>query len=202
MIYSGATITLGLVFPHLEYRYLPGYNHGVTIPVAIAIFSSIAQGTLALTAIIFSLAFVMVQFSSAAYSPRLVLWLTQDPIIWHAMGLFTATFLYSLVTLIWVDRWGSGQVPFFSGLLVILLLVASVMVISLLVQRLALLQVTGVMRFIGDRGRQVINEIYPPLTPTTAEKKEIENLPKPAHTRFTSHPNRCAYRRTDGHRCV
>lgn len=180
MIYSGATITLGLVFPHLEYRYLPGYNHGVTIPVAIAIFSSIAQGTLALTAIIFSLAFVMVQFSSAAYSPRLVLWLTQDPIIWHAMGLFTATFLYSLVTLIWVDRWGSGQVPFFSGLLVILLLVASVMVISLLVQRLALLQVTGVMRFIGDKGRQVINEIYPPLTPTTAEKKEIENLPKPA----------------------
>lgn len=179
MIYSGATITLGLVFPHLEYRYLPGYNHGVTIPVAIAIFASIAQGTLALTAIIFSLAFVMVQFSSAAYSPRLVLWLTQDPIIWHAMGLFTATFLYSLVTLIWVDRWGSGQVPFFSGLLVIFLLVASVMVISLLVQRLALLQVTGVMRFIGNKGRQVISEIYPPLTPAKAEK-EIENLPKPA----------------------
>jgi uncharacterized membrane protein len=152
----------------------------VTIPVAIAIFSSVAQGVLALTAIVFSLAFVMVQFSSAAYSPRLVLWLSRDPIIWHAMGLFTATFLYSLVALIWVDRWGSGQVPFFSGLLVILLLIASVMVIGLLVQRLALLQVTGVMRFIGEKGRQLINEIYSPLTPAKAEKREIENLPKPA----------------------
>ena len=116
MIYSGATILLGLVFPHLEYRYMLGFNHGLTIPVAIALFASVAQGMLALTAIIFSLAFVMVQFSSAAYSPRLVLWLSQDPIIWHAMGLFTATFLYSLVALIWVDRWGNGQAPFFLGL--------------------------------------------------------------------------------------
>jgi hypothetical protein len=123
-----------------KYRYLPGYNHGVTIPVAIVLFSSVAQGVLALTAIIFCLAFVMVQFSSAAYSPRLVLWLSRDPIIWHAMGLFTATFLYSLVALMWVDRWGTGRVPFFSGLLVILLLIASVMVISLLVQRLRSLE--------------------------------------------------------------
>ena len=131
MMYSGMTILLGLIFPHLEYRYLPGYNDGVTIPVAIALFSSVAQGMLALTAIVFSLAFVMVQFSSAAYSPRLVSWLSRDPIIWHAMGLFTATFLYSLVALIWVDRWATGRVPFFSALLVILLLIASVLVISL-----------------------------------------------------------------------
>ena len=180
MIYSGATILLGLIFPHLEYRYMLGFNHGLTIPVAIALFASVAQGVLALTAIIFSLAFVMVQFSSAAYSPRLVLWLSQDPIIWHAMGLFTATFLYSLVALIWVDRWGNGQAPFFSGLLVIFLLVASIMMIGLLVQRLTLLQVTGVMRFIGDKGRKVITEIYPPLTPAKGDEREIENLPKPA----------------------
>jgi uncharacterized membrane protein len=180
MIYSGVTILLGLVFPHLEYRYLAGYNHGVTVPVAIAVFSSIAQGMLALTAIVFSLAFVMVQFSSTAYSPRLILWLSRDPIIWHAMGLFTATFLYSLVALIWVDRWGDGRVPFFSGLLVILLLIASILVISLLVQRLALLQVVGVMRFIGEKGRQVIAEIYPPLTLAEVEKREIETQQKPA----------------------
>jgi uncharacterized membrane protein len=54
------------------------------------------------TAIVFSLAFVMVQFSSTAYSRRLVLWLSRDPIIWHAMGIFTATFLFALVALGWV----------------------------------------------------------------------------------------------------
>jgi uncharacterized membrane protein len=177
MIYSGVTILLGLVFPHLEYR-LAGYNLGVTVPVAIAVFSSIAQGVLALTAIVFSLAFVMVQFSSTAYSPRLILWLSRDPIIWHAMGLFTATFLYSLVALVWVDRWGDGRVPFFSGVLVLLLLIASIIVMSLLVQRLALLQVVGVMRFIGEKGRQVITEIYSPLTLAEVKKREIETQQK------------------------
>jgi uncharacterized membrane protein len=178
MVYSGVTILLGLVFPHLKYR-LASYNHGVTVPVAIAVFSSVAQGMLALTAIVFSLAFVMVQFSSTAYSPRLVLWLSRDPMIWHAMGLFTATFLYSLVALFWVDRWGDGRVPFVSGLLVLSLLIASIMVISLLVQRLALLQVAGVMRFIGEKGRQVIAEIYPPLTLAEVQKREIETQQKP-----------------------
>lgn len=62
MIYSGATIVLGLVFPHLEYRYLKDFAHGVTVPVATALFSSIASGMLALTGIVFFLAFVMVQF--------------------------------------------------------------------------------------------------------------------------------------------
>lgn len=177
LIYSGVTILLGLVFPHLEYR-LATYDHGVTVAVAIAILSSVAQGMLALTAIVFSLAFVMVQFGSTAYSPRLILWLSRDPIIWHAMGIFTATFLYSLVALIWVDRWGDGRVPFFSGLLVLLLLIASIMVICLLVQRLSLLQVAGVMRFIGKKGRQLITEVYPRLT-AEVEKREIQTQQKP-----------------------
>ena len=91
------------------------------------------------TAIVFSLAFVTVQFSSTTYSPRLVLWLSRDPIIWHAMGIFTATFLFALVALGWVDRNGSGHVPFFSTGAVIVLLIASVLVLARLVQRLTIL---------------------------------------------------------------
>ena len=85
------------------------------------------------------------QFSSTAYSPRLVFWLSRDPVIWHGMGIFTATFLYSIVALAWVDRGGSNRVPFLSMWLVILLLIASVMVLGLLVHRLALIQVQGVL---------------------------------------------------------
>lgn len=72
----------------------------------------------------------------------------------------------------------AGRVPFLSGLLVMLLLVASVMVIGLLVGRLALLQVAGVMRFIGQKGRQVISEVYPLLISAQAERREPEDLPK------------------------
>jgi len=47
------------------------------------VLSSIAQGMMALTGIIFSLAFVMVQFSATAYSPRLVVRLARDQVLFH-----------------------------------------------------------------------------------------------------------------------
>jgi len=137
MVYAAATIVASLILPRLEFRYLVGYRHGMTVSVATAVFSSVASGMLALTGIVFSLAFVMVQFSSVAYSPRLVLWFSRDPVISHAMGIFTATFIYSLSALGWVDRDGSGWVPFFSTWVVILLVIDSVMGLAFLVQRLA-----------------------------------------------------------------
>jgi uncharacterized membrane protein len=185
MMYAVATVVLGVFFPRLEYRYLSSYHHGMTVSAATAAFSAVASGMLALTAIVFSLAFVMVQFSSSAYSPRLVLWLSRDPIIWHAMGIFTATFLFALVALGWVDRNGSGHVPFFSTSAVIVLLVASVLVLARLVQRLTILQVTEVLYYVSQRGRQVISEVYPPLATTEVARqglvepsnREMPNLP-------------------------
>ena len=85
MIYSGATIVLGLVFPRLEYRYLQDFAHGMTAPIATALFASIASGTLALTGIVFSLAFVMVQFSSTRlFTPsRFVAQSRSRHLAWH-----------------------------------------------------------------------------------------------------------------------
>ena len=179
MVYAGVTIVMGLIFPRLEYRYFAGYRHGMTVPAATAVFSSIASGMLALTGIVFSLAFVMVQFSSVAYSPRLVLWFSRDPVISHGMGIFTATFIYSLSALVWVDRNGDGRVPFFSTWLVILLVIASVMVLAFLVQRLAALQVSGVIAFIGKRGRQVIGEMYPVIVTAGGDRETVKNPPNP-----------------------
>jgi uncharacterized membrane protein len=192
MIYAAATIVASLILPRLEFRYLVGYRHGMTVSVATAVFSSVASGMLALTGIVFSLAFVMVQFSSVAYSPRLVLWFSRDPVISHAMGIFTATFIYSLSALGWVDRDGSGWVPFFSTWVVILLVIASVMGLAFLVQRLAALQVSGVIAFIGRRGRQVIDEMYVVAETSEGNKRAVENsLNSPAleaaHTQKVFH---------------
>jgi len=66
---------------------------------------------IALTGIVFSLTFVMVQFSATAYSPRLVLWVARDAVMSYALGVFTATFLYAITALVGVDRGGSGRVP-------------------------------------------------------------------------------------------
>jgi uncharacterized membrane protein len=125
MIYVGVTIIAAFTLPRLEHAYLASYSHSVSVSSAQAVLSSIASGMMALTGIVFSLAFVMVQFSSTAYSPRLVIWLSRDPGLFHSLGVFIATFCYALAALAWVDRHGSGKVPLFSTGLVILLLIAS-----------------------------------------------------------------------------
>ena len=163
LLYAVAGLFAGLVLPRIENRVLPGFASAVSVPVALSLFSSITSGMIALTGIVFSLAFVMVQFSAVAYSPRLVLWVSRDPVIWHSIGIFTATFLYAIGAIAWVDRSGSGNVPFLSGWLVIVLMLASVGMFVALIQRIGLLQVSRMLAFTGDLGRQVIEQMYPAL---------------------------------------
>jgi uncharacterized membrane protein len=87
----------------------------MSVASAQATLSAIASGMMALTGIVFALAFVMVQFSAIAYSPRLVAWFGRDPVLFHALGLFIATFFYAIATLAWIDRGGDGKVPLFSS---------------------------------------------------------------------------------------
>ncbi len=138
-------------FRDLKAAFFPGLVVPWSISSATAIFSAIASGMIALTGIVFSLAFVMIQFSSIAYSPRLALWIARDPFLKHALGVFTATFLYALVALSWVGRNGSLTVPLFSSWIVIVLLMASVAMFVGLTQRLQLLQMNSILRFTGDQ---------------------------------------------------
>lgn len=163
LCYAVTGLLVGLILPRIENRLLPDLVSAISVPVALSLFSSITSGMIALTGIVFSLAFVMVQFSAVAYSPRLVLWVSRDPVIWHSIGIFTATFLYAIGAMAWVDRSGSGKVPFFSGWLVMILMIASVGMFVALIQRIGLLQVSRMLAFTGDLGRQVIEQMYPPL---------------------------------------
>src|SRR5271169_4928431 len=111
LCYAVPAVVAIFVLPRIEHRFLPEFNAEISAPAAMAIYSSVGSGMLALTGIVFSLAFVMVQFSATAYSPRLVLWIARDPVMWHALGVFTATFLYAISALAGVDRSASGKVP-------------------------------------------------------------------------------------------
>jgi uncharacterized membrane protein len=164
MLYVSVTVVCALVFPRLEHEYLASFSHSLSVASALAALSTIASGMMTLTGIVFALAFVMVQFSAVAYSPRLVAWFGRDPMLFHSLGLFTATFLYAIAALAWTDREGDGKVPLFSVLLVTVLLILSVIVFARLVNRLSDLQIANVLRVIGQRGREVIGGI-PRLDP-------------------------------------
>ncbi len=179
-LYSAAALAAGLTFPRFESRVFPGLVHPASVSVAIALYSSIASGMLGLTAIVFSLTFVMVQFSATAYSPRLVLWVARDRVISHSLGVFTATFLYALAALGGVARSGSETVPFISAYVVVGLLLASVAMFISLVHRITLLQVNRMLIFTGDQGRKVIATIYPSLKSeaTATGKDDFRTQPR------------------------
>src|SRR5262245_46270253 len=118
LAYGVTALVSALAVPRLAAAFLPGFVTTISVNAAIGLYSAVASGTITLTGIVFSLTIVMVQFSATAYSPRLVLWVAQDPVVSHAMGVFTATFLYALVALAWVDRGGAGHVPLVGAVVV------------------------------------------------------------------------------------
>lgn len=178
LLYAAGALLVSFSVPRLANSLLPGFVSTVSVNAAIGFYSAIASGMIALTAIVFSLTFVMVQFSATAYSPRLVLWLARDPVISHAIGVFTATFLYALAALVWVDRGGSGRVAL-AGLWVVgFLLIISVMMFIGLIQRVGMLQVNRMLIFTGDQGRKVIENLYPPIdTPPSPDSAELPQCP-------------------------
>src|SRR5579863_984265 len=163
LLYAAAAFLFGFTVPRLSHTYLPGVVSSISVSAAIGIYSAVASGMIALTAIVFSLTFVMVQFSATAYSPRLVLWIARDPVISHAIGVFTATFLYALAALAWVDRGGSGRVSLVGIAVLDGLLIVSVVMFIFLIQQVGRLQVTRMLIFTGNQGREVIESLYPPF---------------------------------------
>jgi uncharacterized membrane protein len=158
---------------------MPGLISTVSAPAGLSICSSVASGMIALTGIVFSLTFVMVQFSATAYSPRLVLWVARDPVMAHALGVFNATFLYALMLLAWIDRSASGKVPLLSGCLVLVLLLASMGMFIALIERVAMLQINRMLVFTGQRGREAIEELYasPQPAASAAELAALRERP-------------------------
>ncbi len=163
-LYAAISVIGGVVLPRLESKYL-GISLDLSVSSAQAYLSAVSSGMMALTGIVFSIAFVLVQFNAVVYSPRLVIWFARDRLLFHSLGVFVATFIYSLSTLAWIDRAGAAAVPAFSCMFVAAMLGTSVLLLALLVQRLNNLQITQVLHAIGDIGREVIGATYRPGSP-------------------------------------
>lgn len=176
MIYTLGSVVAAIVLPRLEHAYFASYLQDIAVGSALAFFSAVSPGMLALTGIVFAIAFVAVQFSAVAYSPRLVILFAANPVLYHTLGIFFATFTYSLAALIWTDRGGSGTVPLFSSLLVGALLILSMLGMAKLVQSLNSLQIHNVLQDIGKRGRTVIRAMFPRIADSADSGPDIEEL--------------------------
>lgn len=160
MIYTLASLIAAAVLPRVEYALASTAELGVSASAALTVLSSIASGMMALTGIVFSIAFVMLQFSAITYSPRFAARFARDPMLFHALGIFFATFTFALAAAAWTDRDGSGKVLPLSAFLSVGLLLASLFAFGLLMRRLADLQITNTLRYIGNQGREIIRHTF------------------------------------------
>ncbi len=170
IVYTAISLGAAVVLPRIEHALALPLDLGISAGAALVVLSSIASGTMALTGIVFSVAFVMVQFSAVAYSPRFANRFARDPVLFHALGTFFATFTYSLAAAAWADREGSGQVPALSSLAAVGLLFCSLIAFGMLVRRLGDLQITGTLRYIGDHGRAVIRQSFAAVPPRAGRR--------------------------------
>ena len=164
------SILLGIFLPRIEYLVLGTSSPLLSVESAIAILSSIATGMMALTGIVFSLAFVQLQFGSSAYSPRLSSMISRQRVIGVALGVFTGTFIFALLSLFVVNPQSSRYVPLITIAVALLWVLASVWVLIRLVQGVSVLTITGVLSMLGNRGRGEIGKLFPPYESATDQE--------------------------------
>ena len=69
--YTASSIVGAMILPRLEHALAPELALRVSTALAVVVLSTIASGMMALTGIVFSIAFVMLQFSAITYAvPR------------------------------------------------------------------------------------------------------------------------------------
>jgi uncharacterized membrane protein len=161
--YLAFGIVTGVTFPRVEYAFFPQFVNEVSVGSAQAYLSAVASGMITLTALAFSVMFVMTQMITSAYSKRLILLFAGNPLGLHVLGIFCATFTSALGTLQFVDRHREGKVPWLSMSFTTALLVLSMILLALLVQRIALLRITYILQYVGDKARVVIAGMLPRL---------------------------------------
>ncbi len=144
------------VVPRLEYAIFPAYGHEISVSTAQALLGAVASGMMAFTAIVFSIGMLFIQYTATAFSKRFILQLHHRLIIYHAFGVFVATFTFALGTLVFVNREGSDWIPFVSLIIVGILLVASIALLAMLVNQVAELRITRILAYVGERGRALI----------------------------------------------
>jgi uncharacterized membrane protein len=168
ILYVAGTLVLGIWFTRFEFTYLAGQTdlltkwwfYQLSISSAQASVAAIASGMIALTSIVFTAAYITAQFHSIAYSPRVALFFLRDPAVFHTFGLFNATFIFSIITLSWVDRENSGIVPQFSLAIVVILLIASMFAFARLLRGVADLTITRTLHAIGDQARTILQQTF------------------------------------------
>jgi len=159
-LYIASALVMGWFVPRVQEGRLGWVNPTLRPDQVIAFLSAVSTGMMTFTGIVFSLLFILMQFGSSAYSPHLVAALARNRVLVHAQGVFTGTFLYSLMALRGVGAAGGQGTTAFTNWAAFAWLLASVYLLVRLVGVFATLNIADVLDMLGDTGRREIERVY------------------------------------------
>jgi len=170
LAYVAAGVVVGLVVPRIPV--------GFTVPrtETTQMLFAVGVGLLTFLAIAFSLVFLVVQFGSTTYTPRLNLFYT-SPKIWRSFAFITGVLVYAFAAAYsetFVPASGSTTSDTMSGLVPIvtiaLLIVAIVVYRNLQMSAFSSVELGAVLAQVTERGRRVLDGVYADEPPRDADQ--------------------------------
>jgi uncharacterized membrane protein len=160
LVFVVAGIVLGIVLPRIPV--------GFTVPrdLTTQMLFAVGAGLLSFLAIVFSLMFLVVQFGSTTYTPRLNLFYT-SPRIWYGFGFITGVIVFALTagySETFIPSNGATGGNDISGLVPIvtiaMLIGALVVYRTLQMRAFGSVALGSVLAQVTERGRQVLEGVY------------------------------------------
>jgi uncharacterized membrane protein len=154
--YILAAFGLGLLAPHISV--------GATVdsPRVTEMLVAVGAAFVPFIGIVYSLLFLVVQFGSTTFTPRLNLF-RDSPIVWHAFSFFTSVIVFSFTAALAIgkDEQTTVLVPV---VVTVVVLTSIAMFRSLQTSAFRSIQLASTLAAVARRGREVIEGAYPDHT--------------------------------------
>jgi uncharacterized membrane protein len=153
LIYIVGAVILGLVVTQIDVGFtVPGDN-------ARSMLLAVATGVMAFIAVIYALLFLVVQFGTTTWTPRLNVF-RDHPIVYHSLGYLVGVIVFCEVTFFALkdDEEASGVIPILS---IVLVLGALAMFRVLQQTAFRSIQLAPALSQVAGLGRDVITGTYP-----------------------------------------
>ena len=177
--YVLVAFALGLALPQLSFWFTVSSARAVDFLLAVGI------GMMTFIGVVYSLLFLVVQFGSTTFTPRLNLF-RDAPIVWHAFGFYTGVIVFSLTAAFSIgkDTQTSGLVPI---AVMLALLVTIALFRALQTAAFRSVQLAPTLAQIRKRGREVIAEIHPTVLETDAANSAPADGALPGEVKGAGH---------------
>jgi len=158
-VWAVGALAIGLALPLLEKA---GENPAPLlfqggVDSARAVLSTTAGAMISVTGLVFSITIVVLQLASSQFSPRVLGTFLESRVTQHTLGVFVASFLYSLAVLRSIVDLGAGEAPAISVTLSFLFVLGSVgMFLAFIHHITRSISVANIIRRVGDESRTLL----------------------------------------------